>query len=438
MKSKWLIVGILIVILLALFTAIIYLSWQGIDQAKQSGVRWKVFSTDIISAESDEEQTFEVNDSARLDISNNAGNIKITSGTGNKIVVDIHKTAWENSQSAAEAALEELKVVATQDGNTVTIRVEPINVVSVFSISARPDTVEFTVTVPEETTIITHSDVGDVSLTGTSGDAELSTNFGDIQAEEISGGLIADTNSGKVTVQQIQADDRVIDLKSEFGSITLMQATAKDINIQTNSGKLKLEDVEATGDISLASDFGRIQFKSGHADMLNIEVNSGAIILTDLIIEKPLTVEAEFGDVTLLNVDAPSYDLKSNSGKVSIVNAGGNVKAHTEFGDIEVSNGENVMLDLHTNSGSVEYSGSLGPGPHFLETEFGNIHLMIPSETSLSVDLETEFGKVKSDFAITLSGEFSERRLIGTINDGGTSLTASTNSGNITISILNP
>ena len=120
------------------------------------------------------------------------------------------------------------------------------------------------------------------------------------------------------------------------------------------------------------------------------------------------------------------------------IHAHGNVKAHSEFGDIEVTNGKQVILDLQTNSGSVEYSGSLGSGPHMLKTEFGNIDLSIPDDASLSVNLETEFGKVKSDFDITLSGEFSEKRLSGTLNGGGASLTASTNSGNITISNLNP
>ena len=186
------------------------------------------------------------------------------------------------------------------------------------------------------------------------------------------------------------------------------------------------------------SEFGRIQFKSGIADMLNIEGNSGAIILTDLVIDKPLTAKTEFGDVTLLNVDAPSYNLEANSGKVSLDSVHDRVKAHSEFGDIEVTNGEQVTLDLKTNSGSVEYSGSLGLGPHILKTEFGNIYLTIPDDTSLSIEMETELGKVKSDFDITLSGEFSEKQLNGTINGGGASLTASTNSGNITISILNP
>lgn len=438
MKNKWLIASILIVILVMLFVAIIYLSWQGIDQARQSGVRWRIFAYDIVSAESDEEQRFSTDGPTTLDLKNDIGNISVLAGTGDEIVIKAHKTAWGSNRADAEAALENLKVIATQDDNNVTIRVEPIDTVYIFAFRARSDSVAFTVTVPANTTLLTRSNFGDITLSNTTGDANLRTEFGDISITNTNGALTADTNSGKVTVQEIQADGQLIDLRSEFGSITLEGATAKDINTHSNSGELKLEGVDATGEITLTSEFRSIQYKSGTADMLNIEANSGAITLTDLVINTPLTAMTEFGDITLLNVDAHSYDLSSNSGKVSLDSAHGSVTAHSEFGDVEVTNGEQVNLDLKTNSGTVEYSGSLGPGPHILDTEFGNIYLTIPDETSLSVDLETEFGKVKSDFDITLSGEFSEKRLSGTINGGGASLTASTNSGNITISILNP
>jgi DUF4097 and DUF4098 domain-containing protein YvlB len=437
MKNKWLIAGILILILLLLFTAIISLSWQGLEQIGQGGVRYRAFSNDVVSAEADEDLRFPVNGPANLDIRNDIGNITVTVGSDDEIVIKTHKTAWGSNQANAETALENLKVTANQEDNSVTVRVEPIDVVYVFAFRARPDSVVFTITVPADTTVITQSNVGDITLSDTNGDANLQTDFGDVSVANTEGVLTVETNSGKISVQQARANGQVIDLKSEFGAITLAQVSAGDLLVHSNSGEIELEGVDAAGDITLGSEFGRIHFKSGKAAMLSVEANSGGIVLTDLVFDNPLISKTEFGDITLLNVDAPSYDLESNSGKVSLDGASGNVKAHSEFGDIDVTNGESVTLDLQTNSGAVEYSGSLGTGPHILKTEFGNIHLTIPEDTSLSVELETEFGRVKSDLTIALSGGFSEDRLVGTINGGGELLTASTNSGNITISILN-
>jgi DUF4097 and DUF4098 domain-containing protein YvlB len=438
MKNKWLIASILIVILLMLFAAIVYLSWQGLEQASQGDARWRAFSYDVVSVEADEEQRFLVNGPAKLDIENDIGNITIAAGTGDEIIIKAHKTAWGINQAGAEAALERFKVITDQVDNSVTVRVEPTDKVYVFAFRARPDSVTFDITVPATTTIIAHSNVGDITLSDTIGDANLQTDFGDVLLANTEGGLTVDTNSGKVTLQQVQADGSKIDLESEFGFIALTQVTTRDLYVHSNSGEIELEEVETVGEISLRSEFGRILFTTGTASAIEIEANSGSIILTDLITETPLVARTEFGDITLKKVDAPAYDLQSNSGRVSLDSARGDVKVHSEFGDIEVTNGSKATLYLKTNSGTVEYSGSLGLGPHVLKTEFGNIYLTIPEDTSLSIDLETEFGKVKSDFAVTVLGEISEKSLSGTINGGGDTLTASTNSGNITISYLNP
>jgi DUF4097 and DUF4098 domain-containing protein YvlB len=438
MKNKWLIASILVLILATLLTAIVYYSWQVIDLASQSGVRWRAFTNDIVSAEGDEELRFSTDGPGTLDIQNDIGNITVSAGTGDEIVIKAHKTAWGATQAGAQTALENLKIVSDQENNTVTIRVEPVDTVYVFAFRARPDSVAFTVTVPPNTGVITRSNVGDITLEGVKHGADLQTDFGDVSVMNTIGNLSVDTNSGEVTVQGIRAPRQTVDLRSEFGSIILEDAAAGDIEMHSNSGRLGLQDVTATRGITLGSEFGSIEFTSGVAEGLNIEANSGGIILSDLTIEEPVKLSTEFGDITLRNVDAPSYDLRSNSGNISLDSAQGTVWVHTEFGDIEVSNGEQATLDLQTNSGSIVYSGSLGSGPHMVKTEFGNISLTLPGDTSLTVDLGTEFGKVKSEFAITLSGEFSEKHLNGTINGEGPNLTASTNSGNITFSISNP
>jgi hypothetical protein len=52
--------------------------------------------------------------------------------------------------------------------------------------------------------------------------------------------------------------------------------------------------------------------------------------------------------------------------------------------------------------------------------------------------LKTDFGKVKCDLPITLSGSLNEKHWIGAINGGGESLDASTSNGDIRVEILNP
>ena len=123
-NRKWLIAGILILAELTLCGAIVGLSWLGIAQAQAGNVSWRFFSVDATSAEADEEQRLAVDGPATLSIENPNGNIVITGGEGDEIVIQAHKTAWGPNQAEAEAALARLKLNISQNGNQVTVRVE--------------------------------------------------------------------------------------------------------------------------------------------------------------------------------------------------------------------------------------------------------------------------------------------------------------------------
>jgi DUF4097 and DUF4098 domain-containing protein YvlB len=146
-----------------------------------------------------------------------------------------------------------------------------------------------------------------------------------------------------------------------------------------------------------------------------------------------VTVHNDFGDLTFDTVDASAYDLKTQNGKIKVDKARGSITAQSDFGDVEVLNVEDGTIDLSSTNGAVIFSGSLAGGPHSASSDFGNISLTLPAETALNVDLQTDFGKISSDFEITVSGALDDNHWIGKFNGGGGELTVKTNNGNITI-----
>jgi DUF4097 and DUF4098 domain-containing protein YvlB len=62
--------------------------------------------------------------------------------------------------------------------------------------------------------------------------------------------------------------------------------------------------------------------------------------------------------------------------------------------------------------------------------------MAIPEDTALTFDLKTGFGDISTDFPITVSGDLDEDHWVGTVNGGGSQLTAETNSGSITLEYL--
>ncbi|HEY4689504.1 MAG TPA: DUF4097 family beta strand repeat-containing protein [Anaerolineae bacterium] len=400
MKRKRLVAAVLILTELAVCAGIILASWPIFGQAGATGIRWRLFTADSISVEADEEQRFSVSGPATLIVENTSGSIQVSAGTGNAITIAAHKTVWGSDQADAEAQLATLKVNAFQAGNAVTVRIEQPQEVLVVG-STRGDTVDFIITVPAEAAVTARTGSGSVTLSGTKGDADLHTDFGEISATEVSGNLKADTHSGRITVRQAQAGAMAVDLRSDFGEITIEDATGGDVQAHSGSGTISLVNVEAGGGVIATSDFGGIEFKSGRAARLTAETGSGAVTLTGLTVSGALTARSDFGELTLVQVAAASYDLR-------------------------------------TGSGSIQLAGSMGDGPHTIETNFGSIRLTLPQDTALTLALETGFGRVQSDFPVMFSGTLDESHWRGTINGGGASLMASTDSGDISLEILKP
>jgi len=397
-KHKRWIVGGLAAALLGTCALIVAVTALTFAQISQEGLRFSAFRFDNVSAEVTEEQRFTVDTPATLIVKNDFGDIIVTGGDTDEIVVQMHKVAWGATQADAEAALATVNVVITQSGNTLTVRYQPPSQVVVIG-SVRSNTVDFTITVPTQTAVELDTGFGRVAVAKTTGHADVHSDFGEITLADVTGAVTARSSSGKVTAERIRAGNDAIELRSDFGALTLEDAEGGSISLHSSSGKVDLTDV-STGD--------------------------------------KVTADTDFGSVTLQHVTAEAYELQSNSGEITVDGAAGPLMAHTDFGSIKVTNAQTVTLDLKTNSGSIEFSGALGAGPHTVKTDFGTIKVSLPKDVKLTVDLKTDFGKVKSDFPITVTGEFSNEHLGGALNGGGESLTVSTNSGDINLEILNP
>jgi DUF4097 and DUF4098 domain-containing protein YvlB len=374
-----------------------------------------------VSVTADEEDRFTTGSPATINVNkgNRAafGDVTVIGGPGDEIVITAHKTAWAADTASAQADLDKLKVVVNQTGNVIDVYVDgPEQMVTLGR--SQPDTVDFTIAVPVETSVYLVSDFGDLSASGIEGAVHFDTDFGGATLTNVTGGGIY--------------------VRSGFGEIKLDQVNGDGIDVQSNSGEISLEAVQATGDISLDTDFGAIDFIGGSARSLTAKTNSGEIRLETLQIKERVEASSDYGGVTLNKVTALSYDLHSNSGSLTLVGASGAVKMRTDFGDVSLSDAEDVTVDLKTNSGSVDFAGSLGDGPHIIKTDFGPIRLQLPKTSALTVDLETDFGRVKSDLPISLTGDQDNGHWVGDINGGGVKLEAKTNSGEITIETLDP
>jgi len=389
-----------------------------------------------ISSELEETKTLKVDTEKplTLTVANAAGEVTIIGADVDTVQVKVVKTAYDSSQARADEEVKGIKYSIKQSGSTITIEYE---LPKSMNFNNNINTVDFTVTVPNDITVDVTNNFGEVSVASTKGNVDVANDFGDVTVENLEGALSVQTNSGEVNATSIKAGSETINLSSDFGNVILKKAGGKDITLDSNSGTITLGEVRATGNLTTNTDFGNTKFENGSAESLHIETNSGEVSLGKVNIRKEIFVKDDFGDIELEQALAASYDLHANSGSITVDGAKGKLKVDADFGNITINNAESVTLTVETNSGTVEFSGTLGVGPHLIKSDFGGIDISLPTDSELSVDLKTDFGHIKSDLPVTVmlnqSSNSNGDQIVGSVNGGGEQLTVQAKSGGVTI-----
>jgi DUF4097 and DUF4098 domain-containing protein YvlB len=394
------------------------------------------FDRNNISSELEESKSLKVDATKPLilKVVDDSGDVNIAGADVKAVQVKAVKTAYDSSQARADQEVKGIKYTIEQNGNTITLRYE---LPKSMNFSNKVNTIDFFVTVPHETAVNVDTGMGEVSVADTRGKVIIESSFGELKVENVEGALSASSGSGAVSATAIKAGSEDIDLKSEFGTVNLRNASGKNITLDSSSGAITLREVRATGNITAKTNFGDTTFENGSANSLSTENSSGAVSFVKIQMIKEIKVQNDFGKIDLQQAFATSYDLHTSSGSITVEGAKGKLKAYTDFGGIKVGNAQSVTLDLKTSSGTVEFSGSLGDGHHQVKSDFGQIDLTLPGDSKLDVDLKTDFGNIKSDLPVTVmlnqTSNSNGDQIVGSINGGGSQLTAQTSSGSVNL-----
>jgi lia operon protein LiaG len=192
---------------------------------------------------------------------------------------------------------------------------------------------------------------------------------------------------GNVEVNNVEAD-LLIDVHA--ASINA-HGTKGRLGIDAGSGSVRVED--ATGD-------------------LDIDTGSGSTTLTNLMKMTSVTIDAGSGTLTARGVETLRLSADIGSGGVTIDGLATD------------------DLNVETGSGSVRIELTKVPARTDLESGSGSVQLMLPAEVNADVDIETGSGGISSDFPVTMQ-DFGRRQLRGRIGQGGPQIRVNTGSGGV-------
>ena len=140
-------------------------------------------------------------------------------------------------------------------------------------------------------------------------------------------------------------------------------------------------------------------------------------------------------DVTVdFEVQVPAgvtFNGKTVNGEMSAEGLKGDVQASTVNGSVRVTT--TGLAEASTVNGSVY--AQLGRADWTNDLEFstvnGGITLILPGKLDTEIRANTVNGDIETDWPLTISGRFSNRRIRGTIGAGGRALSLSTVNGEI-------
>jgi DUF4097 and DUF4098 domain-containing protein YvlB len=216
---------------------------------------------------------------------------------------------------------------------------------------------------------------------------ELRTSDGNIDVDEIAGELQARTSDGDITV-----------------------VNTAGAELRTSDGDIRVESVE--GDISAVTSDGDITIAS---------------------VTGELSARSSDGDISCSDI-SNAIELQLSDGDATIRNARGGITARTSDGELDIENVEGPV-ELKTSDGDILLSLADSSEAESITctSSDGNIRVEVTPSAAYSLEARTSSGRVNVEMPGKFSFDEKHKRVEGTINGGGPTISLRASDGSITI-----
>jgi DUF4097 and DUF4098 domain-containing protein YvlB len=231
-------------------------------------------------------RTMRLGSTGEIEASNISGDIVVTRGGGNDVVIEIVKTGRGRTAEEARAMLPLVEVDVSERAGRVEIRSRYPQRDDMRRRNWRNINVDvaFNITAPERARVIVNTVSGDISVRDIKGDVSLETISGDVRIANAGRVSKAKTASGDVEIVDTTFDG-LIDAATISGTLLLRNVKARQLDLGSISGDVVLEDVTCdrveaqsiSGDVRLAGPLvrgGRYDLGS-HSGEIRVSVAPG-------------------------------------------------------------------------------------------------------------------------------------------------------------------
>ncbi len=210
-----------------------------------------------------------------------------------------------------------------------------------------------------------------------------------------------------------------------------------DLTVRVPSGKsvalhLVAGDVESISvDADLSIDAGSSRVTASNArGRLKIDAGSGSVEVNGATVSE-LNLDTGSGGVTMNDVSSERCIVDTGSGGVSGAGVScGSLKVDVGSGGVRLDRVRTSDVNVDAGSGTVTLGLTSKPRTVEIETGSGGVVLGLPESMGAELDIDTGSGGISSDFAVKAS-RMRRDELRGTIGDGSARIRVSTGSGSV-------
>jgi DUF4097 and DUF4098 domain-containing protein YvlB len=316
---------------------------------------------------------------ANLHINDERGAVTVNVGEGDTIKVSLRKKIRADKQHDADDYNTKTKPTITVVDKTVTVDA------NTRGAGDKSVTTDLDVYVPRNTELTIISKRGDVSLTGMSGNAEITHQHGEIDVNDHTGNVMLNIQHSSVRVQRLKGDFTI-------------QGHANEVSIEDVDGAVHLNG-EFQESVRVVRATKGVTFKSSRTDM-------------------------EFSRLDgRLDLDSGDLRADSLSGPMRLVTRSKDITLEGLSGDLRLQN-ENGMVSV----------GLLKPGNIQIDNKKGDVQVSIPPSVAVNVEARTRKGEIESDFSeVKVASKDEQSTANGSIGTNGPHLIINGNEGTIEI-----
>jgi len=262
-----------------------------------------------------------------IEITNRFGDIEVSPGDDNQIVVDVRKSVRAVDEGEAEkVSAGFVYSIVKEDGKY-----------RIGSPLDRRFKVSLTVQVPKQSSVTAENRNGKVSLRGLTGSQKITNRFGAIEVRNITGALTVEDQNGGVTVDDVSDS---VSITNSFGPITAVNIRG-DLKINGRNNSIDIDHIEK--DLEVESAFQNVDIRDPRGGV-KVTNRNGEISIR--LLQKPtndISVSSEFGSV---NIEMPA----DSSFVADVQSRFGNL--HSDFPELRTNYENNTERRMEGRVGS--------------------------------------------------------------------------------------